>query len=56
MHILIELVAAYLAYGVRDVPSQFNESKSVGLITYNWILFGGVLYPIAQVLRGISDV
>jgi hypothetical protein len=49
IHIMIELVAAYLAFGVRGVHSRYNESKTVGLIAYNWILFGGVLYPIGQV-------
>ncbi|RKP17638.1 hypothetical protein ROZALSC1DRAFT_24007, partial [Rozella allomycis CSF55] len=37
IRLFITLIAAVLAYTIRNVPSDFNEAKLIGFATYNWV-------------------
>jgi hypothetical protein len=40
LRLTITLIASFVAYTIRDVPSGFNESKAIGFCAYNWVIFG----------------
>ncbi|KAI9203385.1 7 transmembrane sweet-taste receptor of 3 GCPR-domain-containing protein [Polychytrium aggregatum] len=43
IHLVLEAVAVFYAYSIRNVHSDFNEAKMIGFTCYNWALLGALL-------------
>ncbi|KAJ3411642.1 hypothetical protein HDV05_001907 [Chytridiales sp. JEL 0842] len=50
IHLFVQLTGAYTAFMIRQIPSDYNESKQIGFTTYNWIIFGAIMIAIEQYL------
>lgn len=49
-HIAFEFVLVAMAYTLRNVHADFNESKYIGFACYNWALVGAIFLIIAQAI------
>ena len=48
-------VGVMLAFSTRQVTSQFNESKSIGLCIYNLVFAIGLIIPIMLLINAVGD-
>jgi len=53
IHLVVVVVAAYYAFICRTVPAQYNETKTMLLISYSWLLSSGVLFPLGEYLMAL---
>ncbi|KAJ3221024.1 hypothetical protein HK099_003830 [Clydaea vesicula] len=49
--ILIYLIASVLAFIIRDIPSHFNESKELAMISYQYIILSAIFFPLSTFLQ-----
>eukprot|EP00298_Acanthocystis_sp_HF-20_P016144 c21391_g2_i2.p1 GENE.c21391_g2_i2~~c21391_g2_i2.p1 ORF type:complete len:726 (-),score=237.71 c21391_g2_i2:45-2222(-) len=45
--LVLALIAAYTAYGIRDAPAKFNDTPHIGAATYSTLTFGSVMIILA---------
>ena len=48
-------IGVMLAFGTRQVNSQFNESKSIGICIYNLVFAIGLIVPIMLLVDAVGD-
>ena len=53
--LLMLAAGVMLAFGTRQVTSQFNESKIIGFCIYNLVFAIGIIIPILLVINAIGD-
>ena len=54
--LLMMVWGVYLAYQVRNVPSIFNETKTIGYCIYNFTLVTLVIGPLVSLLQRLPAV